>query len=207
TNPYRADGKPAAHAAPPKVHHVVQAGRDAGALQDHRHEDEQRDGDQREAVHAVPHLRGDEVEGVEAPGEVEEDDRHAAQHVGQRQAEHDEDQQRAEKQRCQQFDTHSQWFSEAPLGARSGGNATPAAIRMSLISFTIPCSSSRVAATGIMSLNGQMYGFQADWERSQVDMESRAMDTPKYSSEPMNRKNSVEVRMSITARARSGKRA
>jgi len=66
--------------------------------QDHRHEDEQRNGEQGEAVHRPLHLRGDDIEGARAPREIQEHGRDAAKHEHQRQPEKQEKQQRPEEQ-------------------------------------------------------------------------------------------------------------
>ncbi len=94
-------------AAAPEVHHAVQVFGNPGSLQNHRHEDEQGDRHQGKAFHGAPDLRGHHVEGVESPGEVEEDNGYAAQHKGQWQAQKQEKQQGAEEQQREDFNAHN----------------------------------------------------------------------------------------------------
>ena len=107
TDAKSAQSQSASQAAAPEVHHPVKIPGDTGTLQNHGHEDEQRDGNQGEAFHGAPDLGGHHVERVEAPGEIQEHHRYATENKRQRQAQQQEKQQRTEKQESQGFNAHS----------------------------------------------------------------------------------------------------
>jgi len=88
------------------VHHAIEVACYAGSFEQHGHEYEERNGDQREAFHGAPHLRGDHIKGVNAPGEVKEQHRDTAQHKGQRQAKYQKEDQCQEEQQRGDFDAH-----------------------------------------------------------------------------------------------------